>query len=127
MARERALQVVLGLVGLLFVWGIYPLIDGVLHPDVGNMGSTMMLSLYVTLGVFLLIAVRHPQAHRGVISFTVWSSVAHGLTMVAQSVRAVGDRKGLLMAAAVFAVIAILVGVLSPKRRQVANPATVSV
>jgi hypothetical protein len=38
----------------------------------------MMLSLYVTLGVFLLIAVRNPSANRSRIAFTAWSSFAHG-------------------------------------------------
>ncbi len=38
---------------------------------------SMMLSLYVTLGVFLLLAIRNPLANRSVIAFTAWSSFAH--------------------------------------------------
>ena len=34
----------------------------------------MIVGVYATLGVFLLIAARDPQAHRSVIWFTVWSS-----------------------------------------------------
>jgi hypothetical protein len=37
----------------------------------------MMLSLYVTLGIFLLLAARNPSAHRSVIGFAAWSSLAH--------------------------------------------------
>lgn len=39
----------------------------------------MMLSVYVTLGVFLLFASRNPSANRSLIAFTAWSSFAHAL------------------------------------------------
>jgi uncharacterized protein DUF6632 len=45
-----------------------------------DMGDTMMLSLYVALGVFLLIAVRNPSAHRRLIAFAAWS-FAHAVAM----------------------------------------------
>ena len=67
MWRERALKVVLVLVGFLFTAGVYPLIGSLLHPADSDTGDTMMLSLYVTLGLFLLIAVRNPSAHRSVV------------------------------------------------------------
>jgi uncharacterized membrane protein YoaK (UPF0700 family) len=41
----------------------------------------MMLSLYVALGIFLLLAARNPSAHRSVIAFAAWSSFAHGAVM----------------------------------------------
>src|SRR5580700_10665113 len=81
MRRERALKVVLVVVGLLFSAGVYPLIGSLLHPAGSDMGDTMMLSLYVPLGIFLLIAVRNPSAHRGVIAFAAWSSFAHAVAM----------------------------------------------
>ena len=64
MRRERVLKVVLVLVGLLFTAGVYPLIGSLLHPADSDTGDTMMLSLYVALGIFLLIAVRNPSANR---------------------------------------------------------------
>ena len=81
MWRERALKIVLLLVGLLFTAGAYPLIGSLLHPAGSDMGDTMMLSLYVTLGLFLLIAVRNPSAHRSLIAFAAWSSFAHAVAM----------------------------------------------
>ena len=45
----------------------------------------MMVGVYATLGVFLLIAARDPQAHRSVIWFAVWSSIVHGAIMAVQS------------------------------------------
>jgi len=39
----------------------------------------MMLSLYVALGIFMLIAVRSPSEHRSLIAFAAWSSFAHAV------------------------------------------------
>jgi hypothetical protein len=74
MKRERALKVVLVLVGLLFSAGVYPLIGGLLHPADSDTGDTMMMSLYFALGIFLLIAVRNPSAHRSLIAFAACHS-----------------------------------------------------
>ena len=67
MRRERALKVVLVLLGLLFTAGIYPLVGGLVHPAGSDTGDTMMMSLYFVLGILLLIAVRNPSAHRSLI------------------------------------------------------------
>ena len=52
MNRERALKVVLALVGLLFLASVYPLVIFVRQDP----ALSMMLSIYVTLGAFLLLA-----------------------------------------------------------------------
>jgi len=59
MRRERALQVVLVVVGLLFSALVYPLVVFYARSP----ALAMMLSLYVTLGVFLLLAARNPSEH----------------------------------------------------------------
>ena len=81
MVRERALKVVLVIVGLLFVATIYPLIMMISTEP----ALAMMLSLYVTLGILLLLAVRDPAAHRSLIAFTAWSSFAHATVMAVQT------------------------------------------
>ena len=45
----------------------------------------MMMSLYATLGVFLLLAARNPSEHRSLIAFTAWSSFAHAALMAVQA------------------------------------------
>lgn len=45
----------------------------------------MLLSVYATLGIFLLIASRKPLEHLSLIWFTVWSSVVHAAVMALQS------------------------------------------
>ena len=85
MNRERALQVLLALVGLFFVAGIYPLVTSMLHPKQSDYPDQMMLAVYITLGVFLLLAIRNPAANRSLIAFTGWSSLAHDTVMVVHS------------------------------------------
>jgi hypothetical protein len=81
MIRERALKIALVLVGLLFLAGIYPEAMDLWHGNAPDPGDDMMLSLYITLGVFLLMAVRNPSANRSLIAFTAWSSFAHAAVM----------------------------------------------
>ena len=73
MHREKALKIVLAVVGLLFLALIYPLAIFMRQEP----ALSMMLSLYVTLGVFLLLAIRNPLASRSLIAFAAWSSFAH--------------------------------------------------
>jgi hypothetical protein len=61
MMRERALRVVLVLLGLLFSAGIYPLVLMAKKEP----ALAMMMSLYVTLGIFLLLAARNPSTNIG--------------------------------------------------------------
>jgi Family of unknown function (DUF6632) len=119
MWRERALKVVLVLVGLLFTAGVYPLIGSLLHPADSDTGDTMMLSLYVTLGVFLLIAVRNPSAHRSVIAFAAWSSFAHAVTMSILGLEIPSQKVGFLVGSAVLVVIGVALIALNPAKPSV--------
>lgn len=127
MTRERVLKVVLVVIGLLFVAGLYPLIGGIRHPSASNVGDTMMMSLYVTLGIFLLMAVRDPAAHRSVIAFAAWSSFAHAATMVGQSIWMPDGRRELLIAAAAFTVVGAILVAAVPARNVVEKASVVHV
>jgi len=111
MIRERALQVVLVIVGLLFFATLYPLVK--MREDET---LQMMLSLYVTLGIFVLLAVRNPSAHRSLIAFAAWSSFAHGSVMALQSIHDVGERLHLLGAALAFATVGAALIALAPTK-----------
>jgi hypothetical protein len=102
MKRERALKIVLVLVGLLFCAAVYPLVLMAKQ----DAALAMMMSLYATLGVFLLLASRNPSAHRSLIAFTAWSSFAHAGIMSFQAVFGMIPRRELI-GSAVFAVIGI--------------------
>ena len=116
MWRERGLKVVLVLVGLLFTAGVYPLIASLLHPADSNTGDTMMLSLYVALGIFLLIAVRNPSVHRSLIAFAAWSSFAHAVAMSILGLEIPNQRAGFLIGSAVLVVIGVALIVLAPAK-----------
>jgi hypothetical protein len=111
MTRERALKAVLVIVGLLFCATFYPLIQ---MKEAETL--QMMLSLYVTLGVFLLLASRNPSAHRSLIAFTAWSSLAHAAVMAVQAIRDVGERAHLLGGSLMLVIIAILLIMLAPAK-----------
>ncbi len=118
MLRERALKAVLVLVGLLFALSIYPLMMTLWpswHPN--HEFEQMMLSVYFALGIFLLVAVRHPSAHRSLIAFAAWSSFAHAAVMTAQSVHLPDDRGHLLGGSAMFVIIGIALLALMPARQ----------
>jgi len=113
MWRERALKVVLMLVGLLFSAGIYPVTVILWQRDQSAYTDAMMLSLYVTLGILLLKAVPSPSAHRSLIAFAAWSSFAHAAVMTITEFRNGSGHKDFSGVAAL-AVIGVLLIVLAP-------------
>jgi hypothetical protein len=121
MWRERTRKVVLVLVGLLFSATIYPLMksSSLWQSNRSEDIEPMMLSIYVTLGIFLLIAARNPSANRSLIAFAAWSSFAHALVMAVQAFQNVSNRGGLLGAAATFVVIGVVLIVLAPGKQSV--------
>ena len=116
MNRDRALKVVLVLVGLIFCGLVYPLTMFVRQEP----ALAMMLSVYVTLGVFLLLAARNPSANRSLIAFTAWSSFAHGALMAAQAFGNMISR-GELWGVAVLVVIGVALIALAPAKQSVAQ------
>jgi uncharacterized membrane protein HdeD (DUF308 family) len=117
MRGERALKVVLVLLGLLFVAGVYPLMMFLWQMHSSEAELPMMLSVYVTLGVFLLQAARNPSANRSLIAFTAWSSFAHAAVMVVQSFQMASERGELLSAVAALVVIGVALIVLAPAKQ----------
>lgn len=87
---NKYLPLALRAVGLIFIFGVYPLT--VLWPSgwSWNAGQSdylqMIIAIYVTLGVFLILAAKRPEQHLSLISFAIWSSIVHGAVMAAQSV-----------------------------------------
>src|SRR5260370_41733856 len=100
MNRDRALKIALVLVGLLFLAGVYPVTDSLWHANQSMYTEDMMLSLYVTLGIFLLLASRNPSAHRSLIAFTAWSSFAHAAVMSLMAFQKADEHGELLIAVA---------------------------
>jgi len=117
MNRERALKFVMIAVGLLFVAGVYPLVTALWNWRHSDEIVPMFLSLYITLGVFLLIAARNPSAHRSLIAFAAWSSLAHAFVMLIQAISNVGGRPDLFSMSAVLVVIGVPLLALAPSKQ----------
>lgn len=112
MTRERALKAVLVIVGLLFLATVYPLLFLVRDEPT----LQMMLSVYATLGVFLLLASRNPSANGSLIAFAAWSSLAHAATMAVQAFFTVSERAHLLYGVLLFVIIGLALLVVSPAK-----------
>jgi succinate-acetate transporter protein len=114
MVRERALKIVLVVVGLLFMAGVVPLTMFFSREP----AVPMIMSIYVTLGVFLLLAARNPAANRSLIAFGGWANLAHAGVMAVQEYRNVIERRE-LAGVVVFAIIGVLLVALSPAKQPV--------
>ncbi len=119
MSRVLALKIVLALVGLLFVALVYPMAVFMRQDP----ALSMMLSLYVTLGIFLLLAIRNPPANRSLIAFTAWSSFAHAVIMGTQVMRNMVAR-GEMIGVVVLIIIGVALIVLAPAVRPIDKQAS---
>ena len=115
MNRGWALKLVLGLVGVIFLASGYPLMMFMRAEP----ALSMMFSLYVTLRISLLLAIRNPSENRALIAFTAWSSFAHAGVMAVQVFYALIPR-GELMGSAALVVIGIALLALAPGKLTVA-------
>jgi MFS-type transporter involved in bile tolerance (Atg22 family) len=121
MNRERALKIVLVLVGLIFCVLAYPLMMFVKQAP----ALAMQFSVYVTLGIFLLFASRNPSANRSLIAFTAWSSFVHAMLMAGQAFAGLIAR-GELVGSAVLLVIGVALIALAPAKQGVERPSSVA-
>jgi hypothetical protein len=109
--RLLPLRVMLILAGIAFIPGLSLLIA--IWPAGWAWGHghshhlAMLLGVYAVLGVYLLLAVRDPHAHRSLIWFTVWSSVVHAGIMFVQALTDPMERGHLIGDAPILLVLAI--------------------
>jgi hypothetical protein len=121
MNRERALQVVLTLVGLIFLVGVYPLMmflwpSGWRWQPHQPEYEQMILGVYATLGVFLLIASRRPAENRSLIAFTAWSSLVHAGIMTVQALGNTAEHGHLLGDVPALLIVGIALIALAPPK-----------
>ena len=118
MTQEKLLQIVLVLFGIACI-SLYPL--AIVWPSgwAWHAGAPyesqyfmMIVGVYLTLGVFLILAARDPQANTSLIWFTVWSSIVHAIVMAVQALQMnmhfghlFGDVPALLIGALVLAAL----------------------
>jgi hypothetical protein len=116
MTRERALKVLLVLVGLALTWCVYPLVTCLAHwrtCDI-SIGDQMILGIYFPIGIFLVLAVRDLPANRTLILCFAWSTIAHDAVMVTQAIQR--NSRGDLLPLSVIAVVCVALLLLAPKK-----------
>ena len=110
--KEKTLKLALRIFGVIFLF-VYPLgfvwpSGWVWHGGMGGYYLQMIAGIYAVLGIYMIRAAGNPQAHRSLISFTVWSSLVHAAIMAVQAStdqhemgHLVGDVPALVLVAAV--------------------------
>jgi len=119
-AHLGPLRVALVVIGIVFIFGIYPLTilwpsGWIWHMSGHSTYLQMILGIYATLGVFLLLAARNPLKHLSLIWFTVWSSFVHGGIMAVQSLVYPEHRGHLLGDVPALLLIAVVLTLLTPR------------
>jgi len=131
MNRERALKVVLVLVGLIFLFAVYPLMmyfwpSGWRWQPNQPAYEQMILGVYATLGIFLLLASRNPSEHRSLIAFTAWSSLVHAGIMAVQAFQHPSEHGHLVGDIPALAIVGIALIALAPAKQPVKKASEVN-
>jgi len=127
--RLRLLSIALVVFGLIFLFGVYPLMmsfwpSGWRWQPNQPEYEQMILGVYATLGVFLLVASRNPLQHRSLIWFTVWSSAVHAAIMTVQAINMPAEHGHLYGDVPALFLVAVVLAVLMPPRGTRAEMAT---
>jgi len=81
----------------------------------------MMVGIYATLGVFLILAARHPYANLSLIWFTVWSSIVHAGIMAVQAMTEPGRMGHLVGDVPALLIVAAALTVLTPRKQSIVS------
>lgn len=77
----------------------------------------MIVGVYSTLGVFMILAAKRPEANVSLIWFVVWSSIVHALIMGWESMRNPMMKGHLTGDVPILLVVAIVLGLLMNRAR----------
>jgi hypothetical protein len=126
MNRERALKVVLAIVGLTLLAGLYPLAGALRdsrHSQI-SLGDQMILGIYFPFGIYMLLAIRNPAANRTFIVAFAWSTISHMAVMFVQAMQA-GSLHDDAPPLALFTFVCVILLVLAPPKSPRASAAQV--
>lgn len=121
--RIKYLRLALIIFGLILIFCIYP--SMILWPSGWRWlphqsnYEQMIIGIYVTLGVFLLLAAKEPLQNLSLIWFTVWSSFVHGGIMLLQAIFYAHERGHLLGDVPALLVMGIILAILTPRKKSI--------
>jgi len=125
--RERLTQIVLVIVGLVYLAPSYFLYTDLRHSswllEQHNETEPMFLSFFIPVGIFLLIAARRPSEHRSMIALAAWWNISHGAVMAIETVEAWnhGVHRN-FTDVVIFLVIGVVLLMLLPAKREAVEP-----
>ena len=127
--RIRFLRIALVVVGLIFIFGVYPMMmawwpSGWRWQPNQPQYEQMILGVYATLGVFLIFAARNPLNNLSLIWFTVWSSLVHAGIMAIQAMNMPSEHGHLYGDVPALVIVAILLAVLTRRGSAVVSKRT---
>lgn len=119
--RLFSLRCALLVIGLVFIFGIYPLMQfwpsGWRWTPNQPEYEQMILGIYATLGVFLIRSAKNPLENLSLIWFTVWSSIVHATIMLVQALFNPSEYLHLFADIPVLYFVAIVLAGLTPRKR----------
>lgn len=122
--RYVALRVILVIIGLVFLFGIYPLMfvwpAGWQWQPSQYEYEQMIVGVYAVLGIFLIRAAQDPVRDASLIWFTVWSSAVHAAIMLVQAFVDPEEYGHFLGDIPALFIIAIVLAALAPRRSRLA-------
>jgi hypothetical protein len=77
----------------------------------------MIVGVYATLGVFMILAAKRPEANASLIWFVVWSSIVHALIMGWESMRNPAMKGHLTGDVPILLAVAVVLGLLMTRSR----------
>jgi hypothetical protein len=84
----------------------------------------MIMVIYVTLGIFLLLALRDPAANRSLIAFGGWANLARAGVMTAQEYRNVIESRE-LAGVVLLAIVGVVLVAMTPAKKSVKRASAV--
>ena len=79
----------------------------------------MIVGVYATLGIFMILAARRPEANLSLIQFVIWSSIVHALIMAWEAIRNPMMKGHLFGDVPILLVVAAVLGLLISRARTV--------
>jgi hypothetical protein len=120
MTQERRLRIALIVVGIIFVAGVYPLINlwqaGFRWQPAQPEYEQMIAVILAVLGIFLFRASRDPFENLSLIWFTVWSSLAHAAVMAVHALMDPSEWVHLIGDVPALVIVSVVLAALTPRR-----------
>jgi hypothetical protein len=123
-SKLKYLTIALYVIGMMFIVGV-PTMMMVVWPEGWSWSPAqpeyeqMIMGIYLTLGIFLIRAAKHPLQNVSLIWFTIWSSIVHAGIMLVQAIIDETEQANMLGDIPALFFVAFLLWYLMPNKSEV--------